>query len=250
MTQQNQTLVKLENAGVLVNEKWLVRGVSLEIKKGKIITLIGPNGSGKSTTAKITLGLYKNIEGRVEKFTNKIAYVPQKINIDWTLPIRVNDFMNLTSNLKKEEVETALEITGTPHLKNNDLKSLSGGEFQRVLMARAIAKKPELLVLDEPVQGVDFNGEIALYELIKKISDTLNCGILLISHNLHVVMSKTDHVVCLNGHVCCSGTPIDVANNEKYQELFGKDISKILSVYEHSHDHIHNIDGTIEKKEN
>jgi len=248
MTQKNQTLVKLENAGVLVNEKWLVRGVSLEIKKGKIITLIGPNGSGKSTTAKITLGLYKNIEGRVEKFTNKIAYVPQKINIDWTLPIRVNDFMNLTSNLKKEEVETALEITGTPHLKNKDLKSLSGGEFQRVLMARAIAKKPELLVLDEPVQGVDFNGEIALYELIKKISDTLNCGILLISHNLHVVMSKTDHVVCLNGHVCCSGTPIDVANNEKYQELFGKDISKILSVYEHSHDHIHNIDGTIEKK--
>ena len=248
MTQQNQTLVKLENAGVLVNEKWLVRGVSLEIKKGKIITLIGPNGSGKSTTAKITLGLYKNIEGRVEKFTNKIAYVPQKINIDWTLPIRVNDFMNLTSNLKKEEVETALEITGTPHLKNKDLKSLSGGEFQRVLMARAIAKKPELLVLDEPVQGVDFNGEIALYELIKKISDTLNCGILLISHNLHVVMSKTDHVVCLNGHVCCSGTPIDVANNEKYQELFGKDISKILSVYEHSHDHIHKIDGTIEKR--
>ena len=220
MTQQNQTLVKLENAGVLINEKWLVRGVSLEIKKGKIITLIGPNGSGKSTTAKITLGLYKNIEGRVEKFTNKIAYVPQKINIDWTLPIRVNDFMNLTSNLKKEEVETALEITGTPHLKNKDLKSLSGGEFQRVLMARAIAKKPELLVLDEPVQGVDFNGEIALYELIKKISDTLNCGILLISHNLHVVMSKTDHVVCLNGHVCCSGTPIDVANNKKYQELF------------------------------
>ena len=235
MTNKNNTLVKLENAVVLVNDKWLVRGVSLEIKKGKIITLIGPNGSGKSTTAKITLGLYKNIEGSVKKFTDKIAYVPQKINIDWTLPIRVNDFMNLTSTLKNYEIDSALEITGTPHLKNKDLKSVSG---------------PELLVLDEPVQGVDFNGEIALYELIKKISDTLNCGILLISHNLHVVMSKTDHVVCLNGHVCCSGTPIDVANNEKYQELFGKDISKILSVYEHSHDHIHKIDGTIEKKEN
>jgi len=156
--------------------------------------------------------------------------------------------MNLTNTLTNDEIKDALEITGTPHLINKDLKSLSGGEFQRILMARAIAKKPELLVLDEPVQGVDFNGEIALYELIKKISDTLNCGILLISHNLHVVMSKTDHVVCLNGHVCCSGTPIDVANNEKYQEIFGKDISKILSVYEHTHDHIHNIDGSIEKK--
>ena len=247
MTQKNQTLVKLENAGVLVNEKWLVRGVSLEIKKGKIITLIGPNGSGKSTTAKITLGLYKNIEGRVEKFTNKIAYVPQKINIDWTLPIRVNDFMNLTSNLKKEEVETALEITGTPHLKNKDLKSLSGGEFQRVLMARAIAKKPELLVLDEPVQGVDFNGEIALYELIKKISDTLNCGILLISHDLHMVMTATDHVVCLNGHVCCSGSPIDVAKNNEYKALFGEKASQILTTYEHKHDHVHSDEGEIKK---
>mgnify|MGYP006055056923 FL=1 len=248
MTQINNSLVKLENVGVFVNDKWLVKGVSFEINKGQIVTLIGPNGSGKTTTAKITLGLYKDIEGKVQKFTEKVAYVPQKISIDWTLPIRVNDFMNLTNTLTNDEIKDALEITGTPHLISKDLKSLSGGEFQRILMARAIAKKPELLVLDEPVQGVDFNGEIALYELIKKISDTLNCGILLISHNLHVVMSKTDHVVCLNGHVCCSGTPIDVANNEKYQEIFGKDISKILSVYEHTHDHIHNIDGSIEKK--
>ena len=114
-------------------------------------------------------------------------------------------------------------------------------------MARAIAKKPDLLVLDEPVQGVDFTGEIELYELIKKISETLKCGILLISHNLHVVMSKTDHVVCLNGHVCCSGTPISVANNKKYQELFGEDVSKILSIYEHKHDHKHGVDGSVEE---
>ena len=115
-------------------------------------------------------------------------------------------------------------------------------------MARAVAKKPDLLVLDEPVQGVDFTGEIELYELIKKISETLKCGILLISHNLHVVMSKTDHVVCLNGHVCCSGTPISVANNKKYQELFGEDVSKILSIYEHKHDHKHSADGSVKEK--
>ena len=174
MTQINNSLVKLENVGVFANDKWLVKGVTFEINKGQIVTLIGPNGSGKTTTAKITLGLYKDIEGKVQKFTEKIAYVPQRINIDWTLPIRVNDFMNLTNTLTNDEIKYAVD--------------------------------------------------------------------------LHVVMSKTDHVVCLNGHVCCSGTPIDVANNEKYQEIFGKDISKILSVYEHTHDHVHNIDGSIEKK--
>ena len=134
------------------------------------------------------------------------------------------------------------------YLKNKDLRSLSGGEFQRVLMARAIAKKPELLVLDEPVQGVDFSGEIALYELIKKISEELNCGILLISHDLNVVMSKTDYVVCLNGHVCCSGTPMNVANNKNYKELFGDQASTLLSVYEHKHDHTHSTDGSINEK--
>ena len=247
MENKNNLLVKMENAGVYLNNKWLVKDVTLNIEKGKIITLIGPNGSGKTTTAKIALGLYKNISRKVEKYTKKIAYVPQKISIDWTLPIRVFDFMNLTSDLQNNETNEALEITGAKHLINNDLKSLSGGEFQRVLMARAIAKKPDLLVLDEPVQGVDFTGEIELYELIKKISETLKCGILLISHNLHVVMSKTDHVVCLNGHVCCSGTPISVANNKKYQELFGEDVSKILSIYEHKHDHKHGVDGSVEE---
>ena len=247
MENKNNLLVKMENAGVYLNNKWLVKDVTLNIEKGKIITLIGPNGSGKTTTAKIALGLYKNISGKVVKYTKKIAYVPQKISIDWTLPIRVFDFMNLTSDLQNNETNEALEITGAKQLINNDLKSLSGGEFQRVLMARAIAKNPDLLVLDEPVQGVDFTGEIELYELIKKISETLKCGILLISHNLHVVMSKTDHVVCLNGHVCCSGTPISVANNKKYQELFGEDVSKILSIYEHKHDHKHGVDGSVEE---
>ncbi len=247
MRSNNNLLVKLNNAGYQHNDKWLVKGVSLSVEKGKIVTLIGPNGSGKSTTAKIALGIYKKIDGEVEKYTNKIGYVPQKISIDWTLPLRVHDFMLLTEDLDDESINEALSLTGVVHLKDKNLGNLSGGEFQRVLLARAISKKPEFLVLDEPVQGVDFTGEIALYELIKKISDELNCGILLISHDLHTVMTATDHVVCLNGHVCCSGTPIDVAKNNEYKALFGEQASQILTRYEHKHDHVHNNDGEIKK---
>ena len=247
MSSENNILVKLNNVGFQQNKKWLVKGVSLQVEKGKIVTLIGPNGSGKSTTAKIALGLFKNIEGEVEKYTNNIGYVPQKISIDWTLPLRVKDFMLLTENLRDATVDEALSMTGVSHLKDKNLGNLSGGEFQRVLLARAISKKPELLVLDEPVQGVDFTGEIALYELIKKISEKLNCGILLISHDLHTVMSATDHVVCLNGHVCCSGTPIAVAKNNEYKALFGEQAAQTLSIYEHKHDHVHSSDGEIKK---
>ena len=247
MNSNQNILVKLNQAGFRIKDKWLVKGVSLQIEKGQIVTLIGPNGSGKSTTAKIALGIYKNIDGEVEKYTNKVGYVPQKISIDWTLPLRVRDFMVLTENLKDEDINEALSITGVIQLKNKNLGDLSGGEFQRVLIARAISKKPDLLVLDEPVQGVDFTGEIALYKLIKKITDELNCGILLISHDLHTVMSATDHVVCLNGHVCCSGSPIDVAKNNEYKALFGEQASQILSRYEHRHDHVHTSKGEIKK---
>ena len=241
-------LLKVENASFYLNDKALIKEVSLEIKQGEIVTLIGPNGSGKSTTAKIALGIHKKIEGRVRRFTERIGYVPQKVSVDWTLPIRVIDFMSLTEDLKNDQINVALNLTGVDHLKNKSLSNLSGGEFQRVLIARAIAKKPELLVLDEPVQGVDFKGEIALYELIKKISEKLNCGILLISHDLHVVMSATDFVICLNGHVCCSGKPHIVVKDEKYKELFGDRASNILSLYEHDHDHSHSADGSIDPK--
>ena len=247
MTTNQNCLVKLNQAGFRIKDKWLVKGVSLQIEKGKIVTLIGPNGSGKTTTAKIALGIYKNIDGKIEKYTNKVGYVPQKISIDWTLPLRVRDFMVLTENLKDEDINEALSLAGVIQLKNKNLGDLSGGEFQRVLIARAISKKPDLLVLDEPVQGVDFTGEIALYKLIKKITDDLNCGILLISHDLHTVMSATDHVVCLNGHVCCSGSPMDVAKNNEYKALFGEQASQILSRYEHRHDHVHTNEGEIKK---
>ena len=248
MSIENNVLVKLNNVGLKQNQKWLVQGVSLQVEKGKIVTLIGPNGSGKSTTAKIALGFYKNIEGNVEKYTSNIGYVPQKISIDWTLPLRVNDLMLLTENLSDEVINESLTLTGVKHLKDKSLANLSGGEFQRVLLAREISKKPDLLVLDEPVQGVDFTGEIELYELIKELSLKLNCGILLISHDLHTVMSATDHVVCLNGHVCCCGSPSEVAKNSEYKALFGEQASQTLAIYEHKHDHVHTTDGEIKKK--
>ena len=242
---ENNPLVKLENAGVYKSSKWLVKGISFEVNNGQIVTLIGPNGSGKTTTAKMILNILNADEGLVTSNTNKMAYVPQKINIDWTMPLRVIDFMKLTSSLNNTEIIEALTLTGVEKLLHNEVHNLSGGEFQRVLIARAVAKKPELLVLDEPVQGVDFNGEIALYNLIKKISDKLNCGILLISHDMHFVMSATDHVICLNGHICCSGTPSSVVKNPAYIKLFGEHNAETLSYYQHHHDHSHNNDGSV-----
>ncbi|MDC3269604.1 metal ABC transporter ATP-binding protein [Alphaproteobacteria bacterium] len=242
---KNNSLVKLENAGVYRSSKWLVRGISFEINKGQIVTLIGPNGSGKTTTAKMILNILDTDEGMATSNTSKMAYVPQKINIDWTMPLRVIDFMKITNNLNNTQITDSLTMTGVDKLLYNQIHSLSGGEFQRVLIARAIAKKPDLLVLDEPVQGVDFNGEIALYNLIKKISTTLNCGILLISHDMHFVMSTTDHVICLNGHICCSGNPSSVVKNPEYIKLFGEHNSETLSYYQHQHDHSHNNDGSV-----
>ena len=242
---ENNPLVKLENAGVYKSSKWLVRGISFEIYNGQIVTLIGPNGSGKTTTAKMILNILNTDEGLVTNNTNKVAYVPQKINIDWTMPLRVIDFMKITSSLNNHLITKSLMLTGVEKLLYNEVHSLSGGEFQRVLIARAVAKKPDLLVLDEPVQGVDFNGEIDLYNLIKKISDELNCGILLISHDMHFVMSATDHVICLNGHICCSGTPSTVIKNPAYIKLFGEHNAETLSYYQHHHDHSHNSDGSV-----
>ena len=242
---QNKLLVKLENAGVQRTSKWLVKGISFEISQGQIVTLIGPKGSGKTTTAKMILNIMNADEGRITRNADKMAYVPQKINIDWTMPLRVIDFMKITSNLNNNQVLESLTTTGVDKLLYNQIHNLSGGEFQRVLIARAIAKKPDLLVLDEPVQGVDYNGEIALYNLIKKISVNLNCGILLISHDMHFVMSTTDHVVCLNGHICCSGTPSSVVKNPEYIKLFGEHNSETLSYYQHHHDHSHDNDGSV-----
>ncbi|QRM55750.1 metal ABC transporter ATP-binding protein [Sinorhizobium sp. BG8] len=239
-------LVSLSGVGVHRQGRWLVRGVDFSIAPGEIVTLIGPNGSGKSTTAKTAIGVTKPDEGIVVRKPGlKVGYVPQKLAVDWTLPLSVDRLMTLTGPLKGREVDAALEAVGIRHLARAEVQHLSGGEFQRALLARAIARNPDLLVLDEPVQGVDFSGEIALYDLIKTIRNTTGCGILLISHDLHVVMAETDTVVCLNGHVCCRGTPAAVSQSPEYLRLFGTRAAQTLALYSHHHDHTHLPDGRV-----
>ena len=251
MTQLNEPLISLNNAGIYRSDRWLVRDVSLTLRPGEILTFIGPNGSGKSTTAKMALGILKPDEGSAKRRKKlKVRYVPQKVSIDWTVPLKVRRLMSLTGHVAKDEADRAMNLTGTLHLANAEVRTLSGGEFQRVLLARAIAFKPELLVLDEPVQGVDFNGEIEMYELIRKIRDELQCGVLLISHDLHIVMAATDRVICLNGHVCCSGTPMNVAVSQEYKDLFGARAASGLALYEHQHDHQHLSNGSINPESN
>ena len=240
------SLTNLVNAGVQCDGRWLVRGVNLTIKQSEIVTLIGPNGSGKSTTAKMVLGILNPDEGTAGRNDRiQIGYVPQKISVDWTLPLNVERFIRLTGRVTDKQITNVLEITEVPHLRNVEIRKLSGGEFQRVMLARAIAREPNLLILDEPAQGVDLSGEMAIYDLIKNIRDDAGCGILLISHDLHLVMAATDWVVCLNGHVCCSGLPSDVASSSAFQELFGSEVKSKLAIYEHSHDHTHLPDGRV-----
>lgn len=239
-------LVSLSAAGVRRKSRWLVRGVDFSIARGEIVTLIGPNGSGKSTTAKMAIGVTRPDEGHVTRIPSlRVGYVPQKLAIDWTMPLTVDRLMTLTQPLRGRDIDAALEATGIRHLARAEVQHLSGGEFQRALLARAIARKPDLLVLDEPVQGVDFAGEIALYDLIKTIRNTTGCGILLISHDLHVVMAETDTVICLNGHVCCRGTPEAVSRSPEYLRLFGARAGQTLAFYSHHHDHTHLPDGRV-----
>jgi zinc transport system ATP-binding protein len=244
---QPTPLVTLNQAGIQVSKRWLVRDVSLSVGRGEIVTLIGPNGSGKSTTAKMALGILQPSQGQaIRRAGLRVAYVPQQLAIDWTLPLNVAQLLQLTGSLSRDEMHQAITACGIQSALDAEVRTLSGGEFQRVLLARAIAKKPDLLVLDEPVQGVDFAGENALYALISEIRDQLDCGILLISHDLHVVMAQTDRVLCLNGHVCCSGTPTAVAASAEFKELFGLRAENQLAVYTHDHDHEHAPTGAIQ----
>ncbi|MEB2319896.1 MAG: ATP-binding cassette domain-containing protein [Pseudomonadota bacterium] len=240
------TLVALSGVGIVRAGRWLVRNVDLEVRRGEIVTLIGPNGSGKSTVAKAAIGVHPPDEGRVMRSDSlRIGYVPQRMSIAPTLPLTVERLLALTGPLPAAERRAALELVGIPQLARAEVQRLSGGEFQRALLARAIARRPDLLVLDEPLQGVDFSGEVALYELIVRIRDETGCGILLISHDLHVVMAQTDTVVCLNGHVCCRGTPQSVSRSPEYLALFGSRAARTLAIYSHHHDHTHLADGRV-----
>ena len=241
-----EPLVTMTGVGVARGGRWLVRNVDLEVRRGEIVTLIGPNGSGKSTVAKAAIGVHAPDAGRVSRSASlRIGYVPQRLAIDPTLPLSVDRLLRLTGPLPVAERRAALELVGIPQLANAEVHQLSGGEFQRALLARAIARRPDLLVLDEPLQGVDFTGEVALYELIVRIRAETGCGILLVSHDLHVVMAQTDTVVCLNGHVCCRGPPQSVSRSPEYLALFGARAARTLAIYSHHHDHTHLADGRV-----
>ena len=240
-------LISMQNAGVRRDNRWAVQGLDFSIARGEIVTIVGPNGAGKSTTAKLAVGTITADQGQVSRLAGlRVGYVPQKLFIDPALPLRVNRLMQLTMRVEQAECARALDAVGISHLANSYVQDLSSGEFQRALLARAILRRPDLLVLDEPVQGVDFASEVMLYDLIKTIRDSSGCGVLMISHDLHIVMADTDTVLCLNGHICCSGSPDTVVTNPEYVKLFGSHAAGQLAVYQHDHDHIHLPDGTVQ----
>jgi len=241
-------LVTLQNIGVCRAGRWLVRGIDLTVSAGEIVTIIGPNGSGKSTTAKTVIGVIEPDEGRVVRAENlRVGYVPQKLSINRAMPLTVRRFLKISDGQTPSAVEKVLDLVGVKKLANAQVHVLSGGEFQRVLFARALLGRPQLLVLDEPVDGVDFSGSLALYQLITKTRDETGCGVLLISHDLHVVMAQTDSVICLNSNVCCRGSPELVAENPEYLKLFGKGAAQDLAIYKHQHDHSHLSDKGVDQ---
>lgn len=239
-----EVLVELAGAGVLRSGRWLVRNVDLCVRRGEIVTIIGPNGSGKSTTAKLIVGATLPDEGELKSVAGlSIGYVPQRLSINPSMPLTCERLLALSAGKFGANISQVLKLVGADHLHHAQVQQLSGGEFQRVLLARAMLARPDLLVLDEPVAGVDFSGSIELYRLISKIRDETGCGVLLISHDLHVVMAQTDVVVCMNQHVCCTGAPEAIAENPEYLKLFGAGTD--LAIYSHKHDHVHLDDGTV-----
>jgi len=221
--------------------KVALKDIHLSIKADEILTIIGPNGAGKTTLLKIILGLITPTQGTVQKKEDlRIGYMPQKMTINPFLPLTVSRFLQLSEkkHVLELSIDEALEKVQIPALKNQSVHSLSGGEWQRVLLARALLRKPELLILDEPAQGVDVIGQSDLYWLLSTLRDQMKCGIVLVSHDLHHVMASTNYVVCLNQHICCSGHPDKIVQDPEYHGLFGKTPQSLIP-YTHHHDHRH-----------
>jgi len=240
-----EPLITVSQLSVRFNDRTAVDQVSLRICRGDILTIIGPNGAGKTTLIKALLGLQKPSSGRILRQPGLvIGYVPQNLHMETTLPLSVRRFMAL-SGQPASACHQALARTGITHLLNASIHHLSGGEKQRLLLARALVRRPDLLVLDEPAQGVDINGQAALYNLIRELRDELNCGVIMISHDLHLVMAATDQVLCLNQHVCCTGTPADISRDPAFVETFGRSVAESVAVYHHHHNHRHTLHGDI-----
>lgn len=241
----NNPLVTIDNLTVRFDDRLVVDRVNLSLHRGDIITIIGPNGAGKTTLIKAVLGIQPATSGRIERTRGLITgYVPQHLQLESTLPLSVRRFM-LLSGQPLQACEAALARTSVGHLLDASVHHLSGGEQQRVLLARALVRKPDLLVLDEPAQGVDINGQAALYDLIRQVRDEFNCGVIMISHDLHLVMAATDKVICLNQHVCCSGYPADISHDPAFIETFGQSVAESLAVYHHHHNHNHDLSGNV-----
>lgn len=244
-------LIKARGLSVIRNGRQILQRADLTLEAGKIVTLIGPNGAGKTTLVRSILGLIKVDEGEILKAPDlRIGYMPQKLHIDASLPLTVARFLALGGKARADLTEI-LALTGIDKLINLPMQSLSGGETQRVLLARALLREPQLLVLDEPVQGVDVTGQSVLYALINEIRNRRQCGVLLVSHDLHLVMANTDTVVCLNQHVCCEGHPEQVTSDPAYLALFGEPSSATnppqVAIYTHHHDHQHDAHGNVIK---
>ncbi len=231
-------------------DRQVLSNVNLEIHPSQVVTLIGPNGAGKTTLVRILLDLLRPDSGKLHRRDQlSIGYMPQHMHIDNTMPLTVERFLRLAGDVDRERMATSLEQLQISHLGQQQLHSISGGETQRVLLARALLRNPDLLILDEPAQGVDLAGQAELYDLISRIRHEYKCGVLMISHDLHLVMSTTDEVICLNHHVCCQGKPDQVSNDPAYLDLFGAKAARNLAVYTHHHNHEHDIAGGIRQED-
>lgn len=236
-------LVKTSKLTIVLNGQTVLDKVDFYINPGEIVTVVGPNGSGKTSLLRAIIGALKPNSGSVAHIPDlTIGYVPQILHIDATLPITVSRFLSLPVKRNSDSTLEALEQAGVAGLGNRQLISLSGGQFQRVLLARALLEKPKLLILDEPTQGLDQPGSVLFYQQIEHLRSELGCAVLMVSHELHVVMSTSDRVICLNGHVCCHGTPDVVATAPEYRALFGQGTGGALALYRHNHDHYHDHD--------
>ena len=239
-------LLDLRGIEYAVAGRSILQGIFMQIARGQIVTLIGPNGAGKTTLIKIAMGLLEPDEGQVLRAPDlRIGYMPQRLHVDRTMPLKVDRFLRLGKTVEHGALMEALAVVGASSLEHARLQDLSGGELQRVLLARALLQDPHLLVLDEPAQGVDLKGQAELYRLIMQIRDRQRCGVLMVSHDLHLVMAATDEVICMNQHVCCHGHPEKVSNDPAYLELFGKRDAEALAFYTHYHTHHHGLAGEV-----
>lgn len=239
-------LLDLRGIGYAVGARSILQSVFLQIARGQIVTVIGPNGAGKTTLIKVAMGLLDPSEGQVLRAPElRIGYMPQRLHVERTMPISVARFLRLGKSVTDTRLMAELAMVGADALRDARLQDLSGGELQRVLLARALLQDPHLLVLDEPAQGVDLKGQAELYRLIVSIRDERQCGVLMVSHDLHLVMAATDEVICLNQHVCCHGHPEKVSHDPAYLELFGQRDAEMLAFYTHYHRHHHGLDGEV-----